>query len=230
VLVHGAFAESASWNPVIERLHQEKLRVVAAANPLRSLSGDAASVRDVLASIEGPIVLVGHSYGGLVITQAAAGLDSVKALVYVGAFAGDTGENAFDLSGKFPGSSLGDALAPYPLADGGTDLVIRQDVFHHQFAADVPEDAARTMAVTQRPVTQKALTDPVVGDPAWKTIPSWFVFGQLDLNIPVELHRYMAERANSRGTQDLSGVSHALSVSRPAEVAGSILDAVAATS
>ena len=230
VLVHGAFADSSSWNSVIEQLHEKSLTVVAVANPLRSLPGDSAYVRNVIASIGGPVVLVGHSYGGMVITEAAADNDAVAALVYVSAFAPETGETAFDLSGKFPGSTLGAALGQYPIAGGGTDLVIRQDVFHEQFAADVSDEAATLMAATQRPVTQAALTDPLVAaTPGWKSTPSWFVFGDQDRNIPAELHRFVAARAGSRSTRELAGVAHAASVTSPSEVAAAILDAVAST-
>ena len=229
VLVHGAFAESASWNGVIERLQAKGLTAIAAANPLRSLAGDAAYVRDVIASIEGPVVLVGHSYGGMVITEAASDNDAVAALVYVGAFAPDTGESALDLSGKFPGSSLGETLTAHPVATGGNELAIRPDLFHQQFCADVPAETAALMAATQRPVTEAALAGGLpTDDPAWKQHPSWFVIGADDRNIPAELQRFFAERAGSRGTRELPGVSHALSVSEPEAVTTSVLDAVAA--
>jgi pimeloyl-ACP methyl ester carboxylesterase len=146
--VHGAFAESASWTGVVERLRAKAVPVVAVANPLRSLAGDAAYVRDVITSIGGPVVLAGHSYGGMVITEAAAGNSEVTALVYVCAFAPDTGESAFDLSAKFPGSTLGDALAAYPTSTDGTEFAIRKDAFHHQFAADVTAEQAALMFAT----------------------------------------------------------------------------------
>jgi len=226
LLVHGAFAESASWNDVVERLTSAGHDVVAVANPLRSLAGDAAYVRDVITSIGGPVVLVGHSYGGMVITEAAAGNDAVTALVYVCAFAPDTGESAFDLSTKFPGSTPGDALAAYPIATGSTEFAIRKGAFHYQFAADVPAEQAALMFATQRPVTQAALsTGLLTGQPAWKTIPSWFVFSDQDLIIPVALHRFVAERASARGVREIAGASHALSVSRPDAVAETILEA-----
>lgn len=230
VLVHGAFAESASWNPVIEQLHaQSSSEVIAAANPLRSVAGDAASVRDTIAGIDEPVLLVGHSYGGFVITEAAADNDAVVGLVYVGAFAPDHGETAFDLSTKFPGSSLGEALTPTPLASGGVDLAIAREKFHHQFAADVPAEKAALMAVTQRPVTQGALTDALPADvPAWKQHPSWFVFGDQDLNIPVALQRFMADRAGAKGVTEVAGASHAISVSAPDPVTATILDALGA--
>jgi pimeloyl-ACP methyl ester carboxylesterase len=230
VLVHGAFAESASWNPVIERLQARSLEVVAVANPLRSVTGDAAYVRDVIAGLGTPVVLVAHSYGGFVITEAAADSASVLGLVYVCAFAPEHGESAFTLAGKFPGSTLGEALAAYPVSTGGNDLAIRRELFHHQFGADVPASQAALMAATQRPATEAALTGGLPTEtPAWKTLPSWFVFGELDLTIPAALHRFMAKRAGSRGTREVAGASHALSVSRPDAVVAAILDAVEGT-
>ncbi|WP_419707820.1 alpha/beta fold hydrolase [Promicromonospora sp. NFX87] len=202
----------------------------AAANPLRSVSGDAQYVRDVIASIEGPVVLVGHSYGGMVITEAAAGNDQVVGLVYVAAFTPDTGEDAFTLSAKFPGSTLGGAIATYPVSTGGNELVIRPEVFGEQFAADVDGDLAALMAATQRPVTEAALTEDLpTSSPAWRTIPSWFVFGEADRNIPAELIRFMAERAGARTVTEVPGASHALAVSHPVVVAETIFAAVQAT-
>ena len=231
VLVHGAFADSASWNGVVEQLQAKSLQVVAAANPLRSVTGDAAYLRDVIAGIGRPVVLVGHSYGGMVITEAAAGNDSVVGLVYVGAFAPEQGESALELSGRFPGSSLGDTLIAYPISTGGNEFTIRQEVFHHQFVADVPAAQAALMGATQRPVTEAALAEGLPTDaPAWKNIPSWFVFGDQDMNIPVAALRFQAERAGSRGTREVAGGSHAIGVSNPAIVAAAILDAVDAAS
>lgn len=229
VLVHGAFAESASWSGVVERLQDRSIDVVAVANPLRSLSGDAAYVRDVLAGISASVVLVGHSYGGMVMTQAAAGSEAVAGLVYVCAFAPAQGESALGLSGQFPGSTLGEALSAYPVTSGGNEFAIRADAFHHQFAADVSADQAAVMSATQRPVTELALTEGLPAPvPAWKSIPSWFVFGGEDLNIPVALHRFMAERAGAKATREVAGGSHALSVSQPEAVTASILEAVQA--
>ncbi|MFF0497845.1 alpha/beta fold hydrolase [Nocardia aobensis] len=230
VLVHGAFAESASWSGVVERLQARSVDVVAVANPLRTLPGDAAYLRDVLDSIDSPVVLVGHSYGGMVITEAAAGNDKVAGLVYVCAFAPAHGESALELSGKFPGGTLGEALTSYPITDGGNEFAIRPDAFHHQFAADVPAATAAVMRATQRPVTEAALTTGLPSDtPAWKSLPSWFVFSDSDLNIPVALHRFMADRAGAAGVREVPGASHALSVSQPDAVTAAILDAVHAT-
>jgi pimeloyl-ACP methyl ester carboxylesterase len=229
VLVHGAFAESASWNGVIEILQRNGVDCVAAANPLRSLAGDSAAVRDVIASVGSPIVLVGHSYGGLVISEASADNDAVAALVYVNAFVPDHGKTAFDLSTEYPGSTLADALEPRPLSTGGVELVIRPEIYRHQFCADVPAEQSAVMAVTQRPVTQAALTDPVSAEvPGWMTIPTWCVFGDEDLNIPVAEHRAGAARARARGIREVSGGSHALTVSQPGAVADTILHAVGA--
>ena len=226
VLVHGAFAESASWNGVIERLHAEGLRVVAAPNPLRSLSADAAVVAGVLAAIEGPVVLAGHSYGGAVMSNAAVGHDTVKALVYVAAFAPEKGESIGELSGKFPGGTLGDTLREVPLTDGTVDLYIRQEKYHQQFAADVPAERAALDAATQRPLNTTALNEGS-GEPAWKAVPSWFVYPEKDYNIPLEAHRFMAHRAGARVSVELPGASHAIPASEPAAVADVILQAVA---
>jgi pimeloyl-ACP methyl ester carboxylesterase len=228
VLVHGAFAESASWNGVIERLTAEGVAATAIANPLRSLHGDAAYLKDVVASLDAPVILAGHSYGGQVITEAASGNPAVRALVYVAAFAPEAGETALGLSGKFPGSTLGDAVVARPLSGGGNELSIAPARFPQQFAADAnPADAA-LMAATQRPVTELALTQSISGEPAWRTLPSWFVWGDADRNIPAEALRFMAERAGGVDQIELPGAGHAVPVSEPAAVAETILRAVAA--
>jgi pimeloyl-ACP methyl ester carboxylesterase len=228
VLVHGAFAESSSWNGVLIRLIAKGYPVVAAANPLRGVKSDADFVASVLNGIKGPIVLVGHSYGGTVITNAVSGNKNVKALVYVAAFAPDTGETAAELSGRFPGGTLGPTLAPpVALPDGGKDLYIQQDKFRAQFAADVPEDQAKLMAGTQRPITEAALNE-ASGAPAWKTIASWFIYGDRDLNIPEAALSFMAKRAGSKETVVVKGASHVVMVSHPDAVAKVIEHAAAA--
>jgi pimeloyl-ACP methyl ester carboxylesterase len=229
VLVHGAFAESASWNGVIRRLQEQGYTSVAAANPLRSLSGDAEFVARILDSIQSPVVLVGHSYGGSVISNAALGKENVKALVFVAAFAPEEGESGGELSGRFPGSTLGDTIENVPLADGTMDQYIRQEEYHQQFMADVPAEQAALDAVTQRPLRDVALNEGS-GPPAWKSIPSWFVFGELDKNIPLEAHRFMAERAGAREVVEIEGASHAVGVSHPEEVAEVILRTATAVS
>lgn len=225
VLVHGAFADSSSWNGVAEILQKDGYPVVAAANPLRSVSGDAAYVSSIVDSIKGPVVLVGHSYGGQVITTAANGHDNVKSLVYVAAFAPEAGEAVAELAGKFPGGTLGQALAPpVKLADGGVDLYIDQAKFQQQFAQDVPVAEAALMAIGQRPITEAALKEKS-GNPAWKTLPSWFVYGDGDRNIPAKALSFMAERAGSKRTVVIKDASHVVMVSHPAEVAALIQEA-----
>jgi pimeloyl-ACP methyl ester carboxylesterase len=229
LLLHGAFAESASWNPVIARLRAESVDVVAVANPLRSVSGDAAYVRDVITGIGRPVLLVGHSYGGMVITEAAAGTDAVVGLVYAAAFAPEHGESANDLASRFPGSTLGAAIVPSPVSTGGNEFRIRPEVFHQQFVADGSEAEAALMAVTQRPVTEAALTEGLpTATPAWRQLPSWFVIAGQDRNIPAAAQRFMAERAGSKGTREVAGASHAISVGAPDQVTATILDAVGA--
>jgi pimeloyl-ACP methyl ester carboxylesterase len=225
VLVHGAFAESSSWNGVTARLLSRGYPVVAAANPLRSVKGDAAYLDGVVGSIKGPVVLVGHSYGGLVISNADNSGRRIKALVYVAAFAPEVGETAADLSARFPGSSLGSALAPpVALQDGGNDLYIRQDRFHDQFAADIPVADAAAAAVAQRPITDKALNEPS-GMPVWTSIPSWSIYGSQDKNIPAAALAFMAQRAQSKRTVAIDGASHVVMMSHPDEVASLIVEA-----
>lgn len=222
VLVHGAFAESSSWNGVVARLIAAGYPVVAAANPLRGLKHDADYVASVVNGIKGPVVLVGHSYGGSVISNAVNGNPNVKALVYVAAFAPEKGESALELSGRFPGATLGPTIAaPVALPGGGKDLYIQQDKFGAQFAADVPASDSRLAAATQRPIAEAALTEPA-GAPAWKALPSWHIYGDADLNIPPAAMAFMAERARSKETVVLKGASHVPMLSQPAAVAAII--------
>jgi len=229
VLVHGAFAESSSWNGVIGLLRADGFGVVAAAVPLRGVKSDAAYLAGVLAGIDGPLVLVGHSYGGILIGQAAQGNDRVAALVFIGGYALAPGEDAAGLTGQYEGGTLGETLVAFDLPDGGKDLYIAQDKYRDQFAADVAEDEAARMAVTQRPIAEAALNE-AVESAAWQTIPSWFLFGELDKNIPVALHRFMAERAGSRRTVEIAGGSHSVGIPEAAEVVELIKEAAAATS
>ena len=226
VLVHGAFAESSSWNGVASKLLAQGYPVVAVANPLRGVKSDASYVASVLDTVKGSVILVGHSYGGNVITNAATGKSNVKALVYVAGFAPEPGESAATLSGKFAGGTLAPTLAPpVELADGGKDLYILQDKFHAQFAADVPASEAKLMAATQRPVTEAALNEPS-GVAAWKTIPSWFIYGTLDKNIPEAAHAFMAKRAGSKKTVVIKGASHVVMISHPDALVKLINEAV----
>jgi pimeloyl-ACP methyl ester carboxylesterase len=226
VLVHGAFAESASWNSVIAALAGTGHPVIAAANPLRDLAADAASVGDLVRSVDGPVLLVAHSYGGAVISNVAADAGEITGLVYVNGFAPDPGESCFSLAGRFPGSTLGEeTLRPVPRSDGTTDLYIIQDRFHDLFCPDVLAREAAQLAATQRPATQEALFAPSGERPLWRELPSWFVIGDEDSIIPAELHRFMAERAGAERTIEITGASHALTVSQPQATADLILEA-----
>ena len=229
VLVHGAFADASSWNGVIPRLQAEGYEVVAVANPLRSLAGDSAYVSALLKTLPGPVILVGHSYGGSVISNAALGHYNVKALVYVAGFALEAGESTFGMSAKFPGAKLGAALAPpVPLEGGGKDLYIKQSEFRAPFAADLSSAQAKLAAATQRPLTEAAGNEPS-GQPAWQTLPNWSIYGSADLAIPPAAMAFMAERSKARRIQVVNGASHVVMVTHPAAVAKMVVEAVTAT-
>jgi len=218
ILVHGAFAESASWNPVIKKLLGDGYNVIAVAIPLRGVKSDAAYLSSVISSVPGPIVLVGHSYGGEVISGASDPSGKVKALVYVSGVAPDIGESANMIVGRFPGSTLGPTLAPpVPLPGGGNDLYILPAKFHAQFAADLSAADAAQMAVTQRPITEAAFAETAVAA-AWKSVSSWFIYGSLDKNIPPAAHSFMAQRAHAKETLEIQGSSHVVMLSHPNDV------------
>ena len=228
VLVHGAFAESASWDGVVDPLLAAGHDVVAASNPLRGLASDAAAVSDLVRTIDGPVVLVAHSYGGAVISNVDADAGDIAGLVYVNGFAPEPGETCFELAGMFPGSMLGEAtVQPVPRSDRTTDLYIARDRFHDMFCPDVPAPQAAVMAATQRPATQEALVEPSGERPLWKHVPSWFLIGEEDRIIPAALQRYMAERAQAQRTVAIEGASHAIPVSRPDATVHPILEAAA---
>jgi pimeloyl-ACP methyl ester carboxylesterase len=215
VLVHGAFADGSGFQRVAKQLVSDGYPVVAAPNPLRGLSFDATHLRALLESVEGPIVLVGHSYGGAVVSAAAAGNGNVKALVYIAAFVPETGESAQALVEKFPGSTVGESLKPVPLPDGQVDLYIDPRVYHPHFAADLPADEATLFAITQRPATGAALGEPAVGPQAWQTVPTYNLISGADKIIPPAAQEFMASR--SRATVEVvEGASHMVFVSHPA--------------
>jgi pimeloyl-ACP methyl ester carboxylesterase len=227
VLVHGAFADSTAWNPVLSALTRRGVDAIAFANPLRSVHNDAEYLRDVVKGLDRPVILVGHSYGGMVITEAGSGNDAVRGLVYVAAFTPEHGESALELSGRFPGSTLGSALLGYPVAGGGNEVRIDPVKFHDQFAADLAAEDAALLGLTQRPVTQAALGEGLpAAKPAWLTTPTWQVFGDADRNIPVELYRFQVARSAPRDVREVAGASHAIAVSRPDAVTATILQAV----
>jgi pimeloyl-ACP methyl ester carboxylesterase len=226
VLVHGAFAESASWDGVIDPLMSAGHPVVAAANPLRGLASDAAAVSDLVRSIDGPVVLAAHSYGGAVMSNVDADAGEIVGLVYANAFAPEPGENCFQLAAMFPGSMLGEETArSVSRRDGTTDLSIAPDSFQDIFCQDVPAAQAALMAATQRPATQEALVEPSGELPLWKEVPSWFLIGEEDRIIPAALQHYMAKRAQARRTIEIPGASHAVTVAHPGATAHLILEA-----
>ena len=226
VLVHGAFADASGWTGVINNLQRDGYPVFAPANPLRSLQGDAEYLRTFLSTIDGPIVLVGHSYGGAVITHAATDVANVYSLVYVCGFALDEGEPVLGALGLGGGSTaLGDhtLVRPYPGAgEGDGDGYIDPEYFKELFCDDLSDEDAAAMSVAQRPAALNTLGTPS-GVPAWKTIPSWFLIGADDRTIPVEAHRAMAERAGGNAVEISS--SHVAMISHPDAVTKLIVDA-----
>lgn len=227
VLVHGAFADASSWNGVVERLQRDGYHVIAPANPLRGLTSDSAYIADLLKSVKGPIILAGHSYGGAVVSGAAAGNPNIKALVFISALMPDKGEVLGPLSAKFPGSELNPALisVPFRNADGtaGSDLYVKPDKFHKVFAADLSTSTAARMAATQRPLSAVAFTEKA-GAAAWKTIPSWSLVATQDKAIAPDLERFEAKRAGSHTIEVNS--SHVAMISHPGTVTNLILDAI----
>jgi pimeloyl-ACP methyl ester carboxylesterase len=230
VLVHGAFADASSWNGVIERLQQQGCTVVAPANPLRGVATDSAYLASVVNQLDGPVLLVGHSYGGAVITNAAA--TGVVGLVFVAAFAPDEGERLGDVEASSKDSVLNSALVQrqYPTGQGtetATEFAIDPALFREAFAADLPTEQTAVMAATQRPVAATAFTD-VSGPPAWKMLPSWAVVATGDKAAGSDVIRSMAQRAGA-DILEVEG-SHVIMISQPQVVADLILKAVHAVS
>ena len=232
VLVHGAFADSSSWDGVIERLQAAGIKVTAAPNPLRGISHDSAYVARFMKQVAGPVLAVGHSYAGAVISGAATGLDNVVGLVFVAAFAPDEGERLGEVAASSRDSVLGTAQVAlqYPTPDGAgtaTEFAIDPAKLHDAFAADLPPQQAAVMAVTQRPISELAFTEPS-GPPAWKSLPSWAVVATGDKAAGTDVTRSMAERAGATITE-LEG-SHVIMISRPDAVTDVIKTAAAAVS
>lgn len=231
--VHGAFADSSGWSATISALDTAGLPVIAVSNQLRGLAPDADHVHSVLATIEGPVVLVGHSYGGAVIGEAARGADNVVALVFVAAYILDVGESIATVldPARFPGGRLGpDTLVERPFnnpsAPGGvdTDLYIATPHFAEVFAADLPEHHSHLMALMQRPLSVSALTAAAGARPSWHDTPSWALVAEHDNAIPPAGQRWMANRAGA--TLGTVAASHAVMISQPAAVTATILEAV----
>jgi len=227
VLVHGGWDNSTGWNAVVAKLQKSGFDVIAPAIPLRDLASDSAYVSSVLDTIEGPFVLVGHSYGGAVITNAAMGHGNVKALVYIAAFAPDEGESLFQLVTMNPGSQIGPGTLiarPYPLPNGGEgiDLYLTREGVSTAFAQDLPRKTTDLMFATQRPFTEEAF-GALSGTPAWVSIPSWYLVASEDRAIPPATQRFMAERAGAQTTE--VSASHVPQISQPDAVTEIILQA-----
>ena len=229
VLVHGAFTDASEWDGVIKRLQAAGYPVVTPPNPLRGMASDSQYLHSFLTSVKGPIILVGHSIGGFVTTEAAVGDPQVKALVYIAALIPDVGETATELVNKYPGATLGDYLqtVPFSLPGGRTDadLYVRPDKFHEVYAADVPESVTDVMAAAQRPVAASMFNEKCT-EAAWKTIPSWDLITTKDEATTLAVQHFMAARAHAHATEVSS--SHAVAISHPDEVTSVIQQAAQA--
>jgi pimeloyl-ACP methyl ester carboxylesterase len=213
VFVHGAFDDGSSWSATVAHLAGHCPYRIA-ANPLRGVDADSEALAALLRSIVGPVILIGHSYGGMLISQAGCASDGVKALVYVAALAPDAGETVADLAGRFPGSELSAAIIPAPISDDGADLYVDPAKFGAVLAADLTAAEVQAWARRQRPAHAATLAEPA-GPPAWRTLPSWFIYGDADKALPPALHAFMAHRAGAAGVEVevVEGASHSLHVS-----------------
>ena len=232
VLVHGAFADASGWAGVLRELQRDGLTVLAPPNPLRQLSGDSDAIASFVGAIDGPVLLVGHSYGGAVITRASAELPNVVGLVYLAAFGLDQGETVLSVQEPFPPTMLAQSARPTPYeapgAAGGPDLFIDHQLFRETFCADVPADQSEVLFATQRPVAAATLNEPLDRAPGWRDKPSWYLVSEHDRTIDPATEFFMAERMGAT-TEHIDG-SHLAFVSRPVAVAAFIMSAVAKSS
>jgi pimeloyl-ACP methyl ester carboxylesterase len=224
VLVHGAFADASGFRGLYDELLGEDITIVAPPNPLRGLSGgDGKYLKSVIDQIDGPVLVVGHSYGGSVIT-AAGTADNVVGLVYISGFAPDEGENLTDLQSKFPPPGIVPYIVEHELPDGGKEFTLAPEGFHESFCADIPADDAAFYAISQRPLAGVALTE-AAPTPAWRSRPAWGVFGTADRCIDPGVHRFSYERMGATVTE-IEGGSHVVMISHPKEVAEVVMTAV----
>jgi pimeloyl-ACP methyl ester carboxylesterase len=227
VLVHGAFADASGFRGLYDHLLGEDLTILAPPNPLRGLSGgDGEYLKSVIHQIDGPVLLVGHSYGGSVIT-AAGTADNVVGLVYISGFAPDKGENLTDLQSKFPAPGIIPYIVKHELPDGGSEFTLAPKGFHESFCADIPAADAAFFAISQRPLAGVALTE-AAPTPAWRSRPSWAVLPTADRCIDPGLHRFSYDRMDATVTE-IEGASHVVMISHPKEVAKVVMTAVRAS-
>ena len=227
ILVHGAFADASSWSGVVQKLHAAGIKVLAVPNPLRGLTSDGEYVASIAKQTDGPVLLVGHSYGGPVITYAGSKASNVKGLVFVASFGIDNGQSINDSTAAFPAPLLATSIEPRQYPNGGTpgvELYIQSAKFAQVFAADVPAAQQTILAVSQRPVAAAAFAEPLSITPAWKTLPSWFLVTTQDNAINTESQRAAAKRMNATVLE--VAASHAVAVSQPQTVADFILKAL----
>ena len=224
ILVHGAFADASSFRGLYDELVGEDLRIIAPPNPLRGLTGgDGEYLKGVIDEIDGPVLLVGHSYGGSVITAAGVA-DNVVGLVYISGFAPDEGENLSDLQSKFPAPGIVPFIVQHELPDGGQEFTLAPEGFHESFCADIPVDDAAFYAISQRPLAGVALSE-AASTPAWRSRPVWAVLGTADRCIDPGVHRFSYKRMGAQITE-IDGGSHVVMISHPKEVAAVVMTAV----
>jgi pimeloyl-ACP methyl ester carboxylesterase len=232
ILVHGAFADASSWSSVVERLQRAGLKTQAAVNPLRGLTNDGEYIASLAQQVEGPVLLVGHSYGGPVITHAGSKSANAKGLVFIASFGIDRGQTISDSTAAFPPPLLATSLEQrqYPDSKGNVavELYIQREKFAQVFAADVPAAQLPVLAASQRPVAAAAFTEPLAVEPAWKRLPSWFLVATQDNAINPDAQRAAATRMKATTTE--VAASHAVALSQPDRVANLILEAVKAVS
>jgi pimeloyl-ACP methyl ester carboxylesterase len=226
VLVHGAFADASGFRGLHDELLGEGVTMIAPPNPLRGLTGgDGEYLKGVIGEIDGPVLLVGHSYGGAVIT-AAGTADNVVGLVYISGFAPDEGENLTDLQSKYPAPGIVPYIVQHQLPDGGSEFTLAPDGFHESFCADIPADDAAFLAISQRPLAGVALTE-AAPTPAWRSRPVWAVLPTADRCIDPGVHRFSYKRMGAEITE-VEGASHVVMISHPKEVAEVVMAAVRA--
>jgi pimeloyl-ACP methyl ester carboxylesterase len=223
ILVHGAFADASSFRGLYDELVGEDLRIIAPPNPLRGLTGgDGEYLKGVIEEIDGPVLLVGHSYGGSVITAAGVA-DNVVGLVYISGFAPDEGENLSDLQSKFPAPGIVPFIVQHELPGGGQEFTLAPEGFHESFCADIPVDDAAFYAISQRPLAGVALSE-AASTPAWRSRPVWAVLGSADRCIDPGVHRFSYKRMGAQITE-IDGGSHVVMISHPKEVAAVVMSA-----